>query len=597
MPPLRRWVLKKPGNKEIVRLLESQLHIHTTLANLLAQRGITTVDEARRFFRPELYHLHDPFLMLNMNKAVNRFNKALKNKDKILLYGDYDVDGTSAVAMMYKFLTSKFPQLDVDYYIPDRYKEGYGVSFQGIEYAISKNIRLIIALDCGIKDADKVAYARENSIDFIICDHHLPGDVLPDAEAILNPKQKGCTYPYKELSGCGVGFKFLQAIAHYHRFNFKDLYDLLDLVVLSIASDIVPITGENRVLAYYGLKKINENPSAALEALLETAGIKRKPETLLKTNYVFTRYITISDLVYFVGPRVNAAGRMHTGRNSVDLLISTNLSEAKNYARVINDFNIERKSIDAQVTAQAIQMIEADPSFQNKKACIVLGENWPKGILGIVASRLTEYFYKPTIVFSSNPDNGMITGSARSIKGFDIYDALYNSSYLLEHWGGHTYAAGLSLKQENFDEFRKVFEAYAYERITDDMLVPVIEIDAYLDFNDISKKFYNTLKLFAPFGPDNPNPIFMTEEVYDNGYSRLLNNNHIKLMVTQRHYKDFGIPGIAFQLGEYFPMLEKGNSFDMVYTIEENEWNGNVTIQLNVKDMRLSANEHQNDTV
>ena len=587
----RRWIIKNPGNKEIIRSLESQLHIHSTLANLLVQRGITTIEEARNFFRPELYHLHDPYKMLNMNKAVNRFNKAVKNKDKILLYGDYDVDGTSAVAMMYKFLSAKFPQLELDYYIPDRYKEGYGISYQGIEYAVSRGVNLVIALDCGIKDAERVAYAREKNIDFIICDHHLPGDVLPPAEAILNPKQKNCTYPYKELSGCGVGFKFLQAIAHYHRFNFKDLYELLDLVVLSIASDIVPLTGENRVLAYYGLKKINENPSPAIEALLETAGIKRKPETLLKTNYVFTKYINISDLVYYVGPRVNAAGRMHTGRNSVDLLISKNLSEAKNYARVINDFNTERKNIDAQVTSEAIAMIEADESHKYKKSTIVFGENWPKGILGIVASRLIEHFYKPAIVFTRNLEDGTLTGSARSIKGFDLYGALNQFSHLFEHWGGHTYAAGLSIREENFKEFKEAFETFAIENITDEMLVPVIEIDAYLEFNDISKKFFNTLKLFAPFGPENPNPVFMTEEVYDNGYSRLLNNNHIKLMVTQKHYKDFGLPGIAFQLGDYFPYMEKGLPVDIVYTIEENEWNGNVSLQLNVKDMRLSDND------
>lgn len=587
----KRWIIKDQGNEETIRLLMEQVGVNRTLANLLVQRGIDSFESARSFFRPNLNELHDPFLMKDMDKAVDRLMNAIMSKESILLYGDYDVDGTTAVATLYKFL--KRFGIPVDYYIPDRYSEGYGVSIKGVDYAAENKCSLIIAVDCGIKDQEKIKYAKSKNIDFVICDHHRPGDDLPDAVAVLDPKRKDCNYPFEELSGCGVGFKLLQGLAQKMEIPFDELRPLLDLVTLSIAADIVPVIGENRILSFYGLKQINTSPSAGIEAILKTAGVKRRPDSYYKTDYSFTKKITISDLVFIVGPRVNAAGRIHSGRNSVDLLVSERAEKAEAFATTIDGFNDERKNLDANATTEALSTIDHSEDDANRKSTVLFNPAWHKGILGIVASRLTEHYYKPTIVFTRASDPGIITGSARSIRNFDIYEAIEHCSDLLIHWGGHTYAAGLSLYEKDFDEFRQRFDQYAHQHISDEMMVPVIEVDSYLDFNEITKKFYSILKQFAPFGPGNMNPVFQTNRVYDNGFSKVVGNNHIKLMVTQSHYKSIGLPGIAFQMGEYFPHIESKEPFDIVYALEENEWNGNTSLQLNIKDIRTEKDKEE----
>lgn len=586
----KRWILKNQGNEETIRLLMEEVNVSRTIANLLAQRGITTFDEAKAFFRPSLDSLHDPFLMKDMEKAVDRLIKAIEQKERILLYGDYDVDGTTAVATIYTFL--KRFSIPLDYYIPDRFTEGYGVSIKGIDYAIETKCSLIIAVDCGIKDKDKIKYAKENNIDFIICDHHRPDEIIPDAIAVLDPKRKDCNYPFKELSGAGVGFKLMQGLARKLNINFDELRQLLDFVTLSIAADLVPVTGENRIISYFGLRKINTNPSAGIEAVMRTAGIKRRPDSYYKTDYAFTKKISISDLVFVVGPRVNAAGRMQSGKNSVDLLISENADNADKIAMQIDSLNHERKNLDANATTDALDEI-ANSEDKDSFSTVLFNPSWQKGILGIVASRLTEYHYKPTIVFTKSNEDGIITGSARSIKDFDIYEAIESCKDLLIHWGGHTFAAGLSLKEADFETFKKRFDEYAKSKISKEMMVPEIEIDAYIDFKDLNKKLYSVLKQFAPFGPGNMNPVFQTNQVYDNGFSKLVGNNHIKLMVTQSNYKAIGLAGIAFQLGGYYSEIEKQNPFDIVYTIEENEWNGNITLQLNVKDIQINKNNEE----
>ncbi|HBG69498.1 MAG: single-stranded-DNA-specific exonuclease RecJ [Bacteroidetes bacterium GWF2_43_63] len=587
----KRWILKDQGNEELIRLLMEQVNVNRTLANLLVQRGIDSYDSAKAFFRPSIENLHDPFLMKDMDKAVDRLVLAIDRKESILLYGDYDVDGTTAVAIVYKFL--KRFKLPLDYYIPDRFTEGYGISIKGIDYASETGCSLIIAVDCGIKDQEKVLYATEKGIDCIICDHHRPGDDIPDAVAVLDPKQKDCNYPFEELSGAGVGFKLMQGLAQRLSIPFDELKLLLDLVTLSIAADIVPVIGENRILSFYGLKMINSNPSAGIEAILRTAGVKRRPDSYYKTDYSFTKKITISDLVFIVGPRVNAAGRIQSGKNSVDLLISENADQADIIATQIDNLNIERKSLDSNATTEALLAIAESLDDAGRRSTVLFNPAWPKGILGIVASRLTEHYYKPTIVFTRANDEGVITGSARSIKDFDIYEAVETCSDLLIHWGGHTYAAGLSLKESDFETFRRRFDEFAQAKISDDMMIPVIEVDSYLDFNEVTKKFYSVLKQFAPFGPGNMNPVFQTNRVYDNGFSKLVGNNHIKLMVTQSHYKGVGLPGIAFQLGEYFTQIESQKPFDIVYALEENEWNGNTTLQLNIKDIRIEKEKEE----
>ncbi|MHC1708740.1 MAG: single-stranded-DNA-specific exonuclease RecJ [Bacteroidales bacterium] len=580
----KRWVVKKPGDAAIVGELISALDIDENLANLLVQREISTYEEAKAFFRPNLNSLHDPFLMKDMDKAVERIQDAIKDNQKMLIYGDYDVDGTTAVALVYTFMKGFYPH--VDFYIPDRYNEGYGISFKGIDFAAENGFSLILALDCGIKAIEKVVYAREKGIDLIIGDHHRPGDELPSAVAVLDPKRLDCQYPYKELSGCGIGFKLCQAYAQANGIPFRKLEQFLDLVVVSIASDIVPITGENRILAYFGLKLVNTRPRPGLESILLFSNIRRKDLFSNSSNgkSLFTKELTISDLVFLVGPRINAAGRIESGKSSVELLIAEDLEAAVTIAEQINRNNTERKNLDNLITQQALDMIKQDKEQSNFKSTVVYHPEWHKGVIGIVASRLTEYYYRPTIVLSRS--NELITGSARSVKDFDIYDAIDACSDLLEHFGGHKYAAGLSLKAENFEIFRKRFEEIVASTITEDMLTPEIEIDACINLKDVNTKFYRILRQFAPFGPGNMSPVFSTEGVIDTGHARIVGNNHLKLTVVHPDISGFPLPAIAFQQGQNIDLIKSGQRFNICYHIEENEWNGTTSLQLNIKDIK-----------
>ncbi len=579
----KRWEIKEKVDNEIVMMLSRALNISTLLANLLAQRGVKNFDEARSFFRPKLIQLHDPFLMRDMDKAIYRIEKALRNREKILVWGDYDVDGTTAVALVYTFLKSICK--DVGFYIPDRYSEGYGVSVVGIDFARENHYSLIIALDCGIKAVENITYAYDKGIDFIIVDHHRPGDELPPAFAILDPKRSDCNYPYKELSGCGLGFKLIQAFSKKNHMPFKRLEKYLDLVVVSIASDIVPITGENRILAYFGLKLLNSNPRPGFTAILQYSNIKKKSDFhFVDEEYAFNRKLTISDLVFLIGPRINAAGRMESGKNSVELLVSKGIEAAIAKAEQINQFNTERRNLDMQVTREALEILANDPTNEFKKSTIVYNPDWHKGVLGIVASRLTETYYRPTIVLTQS--NGLITGSARSVKNFDVYNAIDQCFDLLEHFGGHKYAAGMSINPDKFPAFKEKFESIVSGTIDDEMLIPEISIDAKVKLNNISTKFYKVLKQFAPFGPDNMAPIFLTENVVDTGYASIVGKNHLKLSVVHPDISGFPVAGIAFQQGDKLPVVQSGRPFSICYHVEENEWNGNVSLQLNIKDIK-----------
>ncbi len=569
------------GDKDAVQKLSSALNINNDLSNLLLQRDVTTFDEAKAYFRPDLKQLHDPFLMKDMDKAVSRIEQAVSNKEKIMIYGDYDVDGTTAVSLVYTFL-KKFYE-NVDYYIPDRYSEGYGISYKGIDYARDHGFSLLIVLDCGIKAIEKIEYAKQYNIDFIICDHHRPGPELPDAYAVLDPKRNDCDYPFKELSGCGVGFKLIQAYAQKYNISFDELMPFLDLVVVSIAADIVPITGENRILAYFGLKIINSYPRPGLEAILGCSNITKLHTP--KGNYHFNREISISDLVFFVGPRINAAGRIENAKESVDLLITTDYKYAIKLADQVNNLNMERKTLDLNATQEALERIATDPSSPDTKSTVLYDPTWHKGVIGIVASRLTEHYYKPTVVLTLS--NGILTGSARSVKDFDIYDAIDSCSDLLEHFGGHKYAAGLSLKPENFDVFRNKFETYVNENISESMMVPVVEIDLKIILKDINSKFYKVLKQFAPFGPGNMSPIFQTDRIIDTGKARVVGKNHLKLEVVHPDISGFPFSAIAFQQGEQLDRIKSGKEFSICYHIEENEWNGVKYLQLNIKDIQF----------
>ncbi|MEI6764446.1 MAG: single-stranded-DNA-specific exonuclease RecJ [Bacteroidota bacterium] len=582
----KRWILKSEGDKVTVEGLAKQLNVDKQIAALLVQRGITGFDEAKAFFRPQMAELHDPFLMKDMDLAISRIEKAIAENEHILVYGDYDVDGTSAVALVYSFLKKHYPH--VDFYIPDRYSEGYGISIQGIDFASQNNFKLIIALDCGIKAVEKVAYASEKGVDFIICDHHRPGAELPNACAVLDPKRGDCSYPYEELSGCGIGFKLIQAFAMKNNIGTEDVYRYLDLVAISIASDIVLITGENRILAYYGLKLLNSDPRPGIEAILLYSGIKRRtlaPDDNL--DFIFNRQLNINDLVFLIGPRINAAGRMESGRNSVELLISPNIEEAFGIGKHIDNYNTERRSLDSLTTIQAIEMISNDEVLLRNKSTVVYRPEWHKGVIGIVASRLTESFYRPTIVLTNS--NGLICGSARSVKDFDIYDAIDACSDLLEHFGGHKYAAGLSLKPENLTQFISRFEDIVCSTITEDMMVPEVEVDTELDLKQINSKFYRIIQQFAPFGPGNMAPVFLSRGVVDIGTARVVGKNHLKLNITHPTISGLPLPAIAFQYGELYDYIRSGNTFDICYHIEENEWNGNVTLQLNIKDIKIKT--------
>ncbi|MEO9532310.1 MAG: single-stranded-DNA-specific exonuclease RecJ [Crocinitomicaceae bacterium] len=571
----KRWVIKEsPATEQIAKIIE-EVGVSRPVATILAQRNIQSFDEAKAFFRPEITDLHDPFLMKGMADAVDRIEQAIARNENILVFGDYDVDGTTAVALMYSFIASTYEQ--VGYYIPDRYKEGYGVSMEGIEFAIDNSFTLIIALDCGIKAIEKVAYAKENGIDFIICDHHTPGEQVPDA-IILNPKQKDCEYPYKELCGCGVGFKLAQAVNQARGGVIEDVYHLLDLVMVAIGADIVSMSGENRILAYYGLHLLNNTPRVGFEALLKLAN---------KTGE-----LSVTDVVFSIAPRINAAGRIDSGNKAVELLLAESLEEVDEISKLINTHNETRKGLDREITKEALQMIEEDEWLLNAKSSVLFNKDWHKGVVGIVASRLTESYYRPTIVLTES--NGKAVGSARSVRGFNVYEAINQCSDLLEQFGGHFYAAGLTMDLDNLVPFKMKFNQVVERTITEQQLVPEIEIDCEIDFRDIFEetrsgipRFYRILKQIAPFGPDNRRPIFVSRAVKDTGSSRILKDEHLKLSLVQNDYPELVLNGIAFRMAEYYPLLAEGY-VDIVYSLEENHWNGSSTLQLMIKDIRKS---------
>ena len=578
-----RWILKQQGDSEVVNKLMEVLSVDKNVANMLAQRQISTFEEAKLFFRPDYDQLHDPYLMKDMDKAVERVLQAIDQNEKILIYGDYDVDGTTSVALVYSYL-KKFFKKRIEFYIPDRYDEGYGISYKGIDHAAENGFNLVIALDCGIKAVEKIKYASTRNVDFIICDHHRPGDVLPDAIAVLDAKRADCDYPFKELSGCGVGFKLISALAAEQKEPFDSIMQLLDLVAISVAADIVPIVGENRFLAHYGLRLINTNPRPGIESVLSYSQVLRNPNQK-DGEPAFSRELTISDLVFLIGPRINAAGRIEKASDSVRLLLAEKMSHAEKLASAINDLNTERRSLDNNITEEALAMIENDPLLKNAKSTVLYNENWHKGVIGIVASRLTDTYYRPTIILTRS--NNLITGSARSIKHFDVYDAIDHCSDLLEHFGGHKYAAGLSMKSENLDAFKEKFHRFVSQTIDDEILIPEIEIDIVLNFSQIAPKFLRILKQFAPFGPGNMAPIFRTDQVVDTGRIRVVGKNHLKLELMQLQERSDPISAIAFQQGDHFKAIKSGRPFSVCYHIEENEWQGKINMQLNVKDIQF----------
>ena len=586
-----KWILNQSVDKQQVAEIVKVLNIDENLATLLVQRGITNYEEAKTFFRPSLSQLHDPFLMKDMDKAVDRVLKAIHDNEKLLVYGDYDVDGTTAVAVVYTYLKPFFKKKKIEFYIPDRYEEGYGISFKGIDYAAENGFKLVIALDCGIKANERIDYANERGVDFIICDHHRAGDVLPNAVAVLDAKRPDCNYPYDELSGCGVGFKLVTALSMRGLGTIEDVYNLLDFLAVSIAADIVPITGENRVLAYFGLKQLNKKPRPGIEAILQHANIYRRDEDQIEEDEnVLTRELTISDLVFLIGPRINAAGRIAKASDSVRLLIADKKEHAEKLAASINDLNDERREFDNRITEEALGMIADDVELRDAKSTVVFNSKWHRGVIGIVASRLTDYYYRPTIVLTKA--NGLVTGSARSIRSFDIYDAIDHCSDLLEHFGGHKYAAGLSMKPENLPEFRRRFEAYVSEHLVDEDFVPELEVDLKINFADITAKFMRILNQFAPFGPGNMAPVFWTDNVIDAGGSRPVGaHRHLKLTVSQIGDAEMGVPpfsGIAFQKGDLFDRIHDGEPFSICYHLEYNTWQGKTNLQLNVKDIKFA---------
>ncbi|MBU8891750.1 MAG: single-stranded-DNA-specific exonuclease RecJ [Bacteroidales bacterium] len=570
----KRWVLKKQGGKEENEKLANELNIDSALANLLIQRGVGTFDQAKAFFRPELDDLHDPFLMKDMDLAIERIGKAIQNNENILIYGDYDVDGTTSVALVYSFL-KEFHD-NIGYYVPDRYSEGYGISLQGVQFAQDNEFSLIIALDCGIKANEKVDYAKQNNIDFIICDHHLPGNEIPRAVAVLDPKREDCNYPFSDLSGCGVGFKLIQAYAKANEMTFEKLVPYLDLVVVSIASDIVPIVDENRILSHYGLIQLNKNPREGLKSIIKLAGLSEKS-------------IAVEDIVFKIGPRINAAGRMESADKAVELLLADNSRQAKVGANSVNYFNDARKNIDRSITQDALSMLAREDESGKKKATVLYNSTWHKGVVGIVASRLIETYYRPTIVLTAS--NGLATGSARSVVGFDIYQAIESCGDLLESFGGHMYAAGLTLQIDNVPEFTKRIEKYVSENISEEQLIPQVDIDAERNLNEIDPKFYRILKQFQPFGPGNMAPVFVTQKVADNGEGRKvgLNKEHLKLSLIQESDPFKKHPAIAFQQADLYEYINSGDDFDICYSVDENCFRGKSTLQLNIKDIKVNS--------
>lgn len=586
MPIVKNWVIKPQGNTETAENLAVSLGLSPVLANLLVQRGIATFAEASRFFNPRLEDLHDPFLMKDMDRAVERIDKALNNGEKIMVYGDYDVDGTTAVALVYSFLR-RLGHKELLFYIPDRYTEGYGVSIKGIDFAQSQGVTLIITLDCGIKATEKVAYAKQKGIDFIICDHHLPGETIPAAVAVLDPKRIDCDYPFTELSGCGVGFKLVQGYCQFKRIAFSEIERLLDLVVVSIASDIVPLTGENRILAYYGLERLNQNPGKGLYSIIKICGLEN-------------HQITIDDIVFKIGPRINAAGRMAVdaedenaapsgGHSAVNLLVERDEGAAEEFGSIIDICNQDRKSIDRSVTIEAHEFIESRPDLKAKKCTVIYNPKWMKGIVGIVASRLIETYYRPTVVLTMS--NGFATGSARSVPGFDLYQAVESCADLLENFGGHMYAAGLTMKPENVEEFTRRFTAYVDKNIDPQMLIPQVEIDAELLFSDITPSFRSALCRFQPFGPGNTAPVFVTRSVSNRGDARLVGAEleHLRMDLTQGQKPNTTISSIAFQQPMYYEHIRSGRPVDVCYCVVENHYRGTVTPQLRIKDIKVST--------
>ncbi|MDR0371494.1 MAG: single-stranded-DNA-specific exonuclease RecJ [Prevotellaceae bacterium] len=571
-----KWIYRNLDGqqKKIRKELSESLGIGSVLAKLLIQRNVFTYEDARRFFRPDLSELHDPFLMADMHAAVERLTMAMQTNEKILVYGDYDVDGTTSVALVYRFLKQLYS--NIDFYIPDRYSEGYGISIKSIDFAAEKNFTLVIALDCGIKAADKIKYARTKGVEFIICDHHTPDDELPAAVAVLDPKRADCNYPCKDLSGCGVGFKLMQAFASDNNIAFSQLIPLLDLVALSIASDIVPIMGENRILAFYGLKQINTNPSIGVKGIIDVCGLGDKE-------------ITINDIVFKIGPRINASGRMKQASEAVQLLISKDRSFAKEKSTTIDEYNNDRKGLDKKTTTQALESISADKAHKRKKSIVVYHPDWHKGVIGIVASRLSEEYYKPSIVLTKS--NGLVSGSARSVLGFDIYKAIEACKDLLEDFGGHLYAAGLSIREEKIPAFAERFEAYVTGNILPEQTYPQIDVDAIIEFKDITPKFFRVLKQFAPFGPGNMRPVFVSHKVFDYGTSRLVGKEqeHLKLELVDSSSENV-MNGIAFGMSDYNNHLKALNPLDICYTLEENTFNGNTTLQLMIKDIKVINN-------
>ncbi|NIK90993.1 single-stranded-DNA-specific exonuclease RecJ [Mangrovimonas sp. CR14] len=560
-----RWTIKPKPQPEKVATLSNDLQVESAVASLLVQRGIETFEEAKTFFRPNLDDLHDPFLMQDMDRAVERIETALTNGERILVYGDYDVDGTTAVSLMSTYLRTRTDLVAT--YIPDRYDEGYGVSFKGIDFAHDNEFSLIIALDCGIKALDKVTYAREKGIDFIICDHHRPGKELPKAVAVLDPKREDCNYPYKELCGCGVGFKLIQALASKQGETPEDLTEYLDLVATAIGADIVPITGENRVLAYFGLQVINTQPRPGFEAII--AQVKKDQ-------------LTITDVVFIIAPRINAAGRMKHGNHAVELLTETDYSKAVEFAKAIETYNSDRKEEDSRITEEALEQILEKNEIE-RYTTVVYQDSWHKGVIGIVASRLTETYYRPTLVFTKSGDK--LAASARSVSGFDVYNALEACSDHIEQFGGHKYAAGLTLKEENYEAFKQAFEDVVSNTIDKTLLTPEIKIDAQIPLSDITPKFYRILKQFAPFGPGNMTPIFMTEDLQDTGYGKCVGDGtHLRITVKQNDSDSF--VAIGFGLGEKLPLIEKPKTFKAVYSVDENHWNGQTSLQLKLRDIK-----------
>lgn len=558
-------------DKKIIKdELAKELNLHPVLVELLVNKGMETADEVTRFLYPRLEDLHDPFLLPDMDKAIRRIEKALGNKERILVYGDYDVDGTTAVALVYKFFRGITN--NIDYYIPDRYDEGYGISFQGIDYAVNTGVKLIVSLDCGIKAVTKVAYAKEKGIDFIICDHHMPDDKLPDAVAVVDAKRSDSIYPYDELSGCGVGFKLVQAFSQRNGYPFSDIEPLLDLVAVSIASDIVPLTGENRIMTYYGLKQLNSNPSFGLRGIIDICGLHRK-------------HITVNDIVFKIGPRINASGRMMNGKEAVDLMLANDMTAAREKSKNIDKYNEDRRELDKRITDEALDYIDNHIDIKHQKSIVLYDETWHKGIVGIVASRLTEKYYRPAVVLTKS--NNMISGSARSVPGFDVYKAIESCRDILENFGGHTYAAGLTLREEHLNEFINRFNTLSFDGIEPGMMLPQITVDAEITFSQITPSFIDGLALFNPFGPENENPVFLTRDVYDAEGSKLVGKGfrHIKLEVTDRTTEK-PMPGIAFSQHDFFQRIKSGQPVDICYTIEENTHGSKSFTQLMVKDIR-----------